>query len=255
MTSATHAASPSPLQSFLREMRVLLGLTAATWVLALLALPLLLLLLVSLPGEALAAATQAPQSPVEPAALARAVAEMEQLDRLRVGLASTLEGRTEEPTMETMKEVCKPVGMRAAAIGRENGWQVRQVATKFRNPDHAPASAQEREVIDLFRRQPAITGLWQPASAEQGAGVNYYRRINVEPSCLACHGTKAGRPAFVKDRYPEDEPSISRWGICGGCMRCSSLKSGQPLTGLPERINHERVMVPGGLQGCRPPGY
>ncbi|MEA5414209.1 Tll0287-like domain-containing protein [Synechococcus sp. BA-132 BA5] len=129
-----------------------------------LALPLLLLHLMALPGPA----------------LAKAVAEREQFDRLRVG-------------------------MRAAAIGRENGWQVRQVATKFRNPDHAPASAQEREVIDLFHRQPEITGLWQPATAEQGAGVNYYGRINVEPSCLACHGTKASRPAFVKDKYPDDK--------------------------------------------------
>lgn len=31
-----------------------------------------------------------------------------------------------------MREVCKPVGMRAMAIGKENGWQVRQVASKFR---------------------------------------------------------------------------------------------------------------------------
>ncbi|MCP9834202.1 DUF3365 domain-containing protein [Cyanobium sp. Aljojuca 7A6] len=143
-------------------------------------------------------------APVEPTTLAKAVVEMEQLDRMRIALASTLEGRSEEPTMDTMKEVCKPVGMKAAAIGEENGWQVRQVAAKFRNPDHAPASAQEREVIDLFHRQPAITGLWQPATAEQGAGVNYYRRINVEPSCLACHGTKASRPAFVKQNYPAD---------------------------------------------------
>ncbi len=207
MTCSTHAGHPRGLRSLLREARTLLGLTASTWLLAVLALPLLLLLLMALPGQALAAASAPPpsQAPVEPAALAKAVSEMEQLDRLRVGLASTLEGRTEEPTMETMKEVCKPVGMRAAAIGRENGWQVRQVATKFRNPDHAPASAQEREVIDLFHRQPEITGLWQPASAEQGAGVNYYRRINVEPSCLACHGTKASRPGFVKDNYPDDK--------------------------------------------------
>ncbi len=41
--------------------------------------------------------------------------------------------------------------------------------------------------------------------AEQGAGLNYYRRINVEPSCLACHGTKASRPAFIKDNYPDDK--------------------------------------------------
>ncbi len=143
-------------------------------------------------------------APVEPAALAKAVVAMEDLDRMRIALASTLEGRSEEPTQQTMKEVCKPVGMKAAAIGEENGWQVRQVAAKFRNPDHAPVGAQEREVIDLFHRQPAITGLWQPATAEQGAGVNYYRRINVEPSCLACHGTKASRPAFVTENYPAD---------------------------------------------------
>lgn len=143
-------------------------------------------------------------APVEPAALAKAVVAMEDLDRMRIALASTLEGSSEEPTQQTMKEVCKPVGMKAAAIGEENGWQVRQVAAKFRNPDHAPVGAQEREVIDLFHRQPAITGLWQPATAEQGAGVNYYRRINVEPSCLACHGTKASRPAFVTENYPAD---------------------------------------------------
>ncbi len=143
-------------------------------------------------------------APVEPAALAKAVVAMEDLDRMRIALASTLEGSSEEPTQQTMKEVCKPVGMKAAAIGEENGWQVRQVAAKFRNPDHAPVGAQDREVIDLFHRQPAITGLWQPATAEQGAGVNYYRRINVEPSCLACHGTKASRPAFVTENYPAD---------------------------------------------------
>lgn len=159
-------------------------------------------LTVARPNTALAAQVS---PPVDPAALSKAVLAMEQLDQMRISLASTLEGRTEEPTIETMKEVCRPVGMRAVAIGKENGWQVRQVASKFRNPDHAPASAQEREVIDLFHRHPEINGLWEPATSEQGAGLNYYRRINVEPSCLACHGTKASRPAFVKDNYPDDK--------------------------------------------------
>ncbi len=145
------------------------------------------------------------RSPVEPAELARAVTEMEQLDRMRVALASSLEGQSDVPTTLTMKEVCKPVGMKAMAIGKENGWQVRQVASKYRNPDHAPSNGQEREVLDLFHRQQAITGLWQPATTEQGTGVNYYRRINVVPSCMACHGTKASRPAFVKENYPSDK--------------------------------------------------
>jgi hypothetical protein len=173
-----------------------------------LALSTLLLMLVgvgmltALPSTALAAEAT---PPVDSAALAKAVVAMEQLDQMRISLASTLEGRTEEPTIETMKEVCKPVGMRAVAIGKENGWQVRQVASKYRNPDHAPANTQERQVIDLFSRHPEINGLWEPAMAEQGAGLNYYRRINVEPSCLACHGTKASRPAFIKANYPDDK--------------------------------------------------
>lgn len=166
----------------------------------LLVIAAVLLLSVS-PPVALAAPLPAPS---DPDSLSRAVAEMEQLDRMRVSLASTLEGRTDEPTMETMKEVCRPVGMRAQAIGRENGWQVRQVATKFRNPDHAPADAQERQVLDLLERHPEINGLWEPSTTSQGAGVNYYRRINVEPSCLACHGTRDSRPAFVKEKYPAD---------------------------------------------------
>ena len=90
------------------------------------------------------------EAPVDPAVLARAVDQMEQLDRMRISLASTLEGSTEEPTMDTMREVCMPVGKRAMAIGQENGWTVRQVASKSRNPDHAPAGAQETEVIDLL---------------------------------------------------------------------------------------------------------
>jgi hypothetical protein len=198
LTCSIHPLSrrPTTWQSLLKEARLLLRLTASTWLVALLALPLLAILLLTLPSPALA---------VEPAALAKAVSEMEQLDRLRISLASSLEGRPEEPTMETMKEVCKPVGMRAAAIGKENGWQVRQVATKFRNPAHAPGNGQETEVIDLFATHPEINGLWEPASSEQSAGVNYYRRIDVQPSCMACHGTKASRPAFVKDNYADDK--------------------------------------------------
>jgi hypothetical protein len=160
------------------------------------------LLLYLHPSAALAASGEAP---VDPAVLAKAVDQMEQLDRMRISLASSLEGSTEEPTMDTMREVCVPVGKRAVAIGQENGWGVRQVASKYRNPDHAPAGPQEAGVIDLFTKHPEITGLWEPATAEQGAGVNYYRRIDVQASCLACHGSKDSRPAFVKDKYPNDK--------------------------------------------------
>jgi hypothetical protein len=184
--------------TFTTSLKRLARLACSTLLLMLVAIGLL----TARPSTALAAEAS---PPVDSAALAKAVVAMEQLDHMRISLASTLEGRTEEPTIETMKEVCKPVGMRAIAIGKENGWQVRQVASKYRNPDHAPANAQESQVIDLFSRHPEINGLWEPAMAEQGGGLNYYRRIDVVPSCMACHGSKQSRPAFVKANYPDDK--------------------------------------------------
>jgi len=44
---------------------------------------------------------------------------IEMFDRMRSGLASTLEERTEEPTMQTMKEVCRPMGMHAIQLRKE----------------------------------------------------------------------------------------------------------------------------------------
>jgi len=170
---------------------------APPWVGSLLAL----LLLALHPSPARAAAGE---SSVDPAVLALAVDQIEQLDRMRISLASSLEGSSEEPTMETMREVCMPVGKRAMSIGAENGWTVRQVASKYRNPDHAPAGPEETQVVDLLASHPEITGLWEPATPVQGAGVNYYRRIDVQASCLACHGSKDSRPAFVTERYPAD---------------------------------------------------
>lgn len=184
--------------TFTRQLQRLAWLTLSFLLLLMLSIGLL----IARPSTALAAAAS---PPVDSAALAKAVVAMEELDQMRISLASTLEGNTEEPTMETMKEVCKPVGLRATAIGKENGWKVRQVATKFRNPNHAPADTQERQVIDLFNNHPEINGLWEPAAAEQSTGLHYYRRINVEPSCMACHGTKTSRPAFVKQNYPDDK--------------------------------------------------
>lgn len=140
----------------------------------------------------------------DPATLAKAVQEIEQLDSLRSGLASTLEGRTEEPTLQTMKEVCKPVGMKAMQLSEENGWQVKQIASKYRNPAHEPDNLQSKIALAQFKQNPELMGFWNRETINDQEGTRYYRRINVEASCLACHGLKNNRPQFVKDNYPQD---------------------------------------------------
>jgi len=144
---------------------------------------------------------KAQTNPVE---LAKAVQEIEALDSLRSGLASTLEGRTEEPTMQTMKEVCKPVGMRAMQLSQENHWQVKQIASKYRNPAHAPDNLRSKIALARFEQNPDLIGFWDRETLDGQDGTRYYRRINVEASCLACHGLQNNRPQFVKDNYPQD---------------------------------------------------
>ena len=148
-------------------------------------------------------ASAAPVIP-HPNELSRAVQEVEALDSMRSGLASSLEGSTEVPTMQTMKEVCRPVGMHAIQLSHENGWQVKQIAKKYRNPDHAPDSLQAQIALAKFEREPELIGFWDREPLDQQTGTHYYRRINVEASCLACHGLKDRRPQFVKDGYPQD---------------------------------------------------
>jgi hypothetical protein len=139
-----------------------------------------------------------------PAQLAKAVQEIENLDAMRSGLASTLKDSPAEPTVETFKEVCKPVGMRAKQLSQENGWQVKQIAKKYRNRAHTPDNLHSVMALAKFENDLELMGFWQPETIDGQKGTRYYRRINVEASCLACHGGKDSRPQFIKDKYPQD---------------------------------------------------
>ena len=154
--------------------------------------------------SALAIATLVwPIAPVQaapnPADFARAVQAIEDLDQMRSELAKTIDP-TADITPQTMQEVCKPVGMKAMQLSQDNGWQVKQVAKKYRNPDHAPQNLQETMAIAKFTQHPELLSY----SQIQADGLHYYRRINVESSCLACHGPKDNRPNFIKAKYLDD---------------------------------------------------
>jgi len=151
----------------------------------------------ALPGPAIAQSL--------PAELGKAVQEIEVLDALRSGLASTLEGSDEMPTGGTFQQVCKPVGMRAVQLSQENGWKVKQISNKYRNPAHAPDNEKSQMALAKFKADPDLAGFWDRETLDGQAGLRYYRRINVEASCLACHGAKDDRPDFVKAKYPEDK--------------------------------------------------
>lgn len=144
------------------------------------------------------------QAETNPAELAKVVQEIENLDAMRSGLASFLKDSSEKPTGETFKKVCKPVGMKAKQLSKENGWQVKQIAKKYRNPAHAPDNFSAQIALAKFEQNRELKGFWQSEILNGEEGIRYYRRINVEASCLACHGGKNSRPEFIKQKYPQD---------------------------------------------------
>ncbi|WJI24057.1 DUF3365 domain-containing protein [Thermosynechococcus sp. QKsg1] len=166
---------------------------------------------------------------VNPDELGKAVTAIEQLDQMRIGLASTLEGSPTEPTLDTFKTVCAPVGKKAKEIAAANGWQLRQVALKYRNPNHAPRTALEVQALNRFDNNRQLQAFWQT----DAAGVHYFRRIDVQASCLACHGAKNRRPAFIQEKYPSDRAYGFRVGDLRGMYAVTIPQIQQALQTSP----------------------
>jgi hypothetical protein len=128
------------------------------------------------------------------------VREIEALNSLRSGLAASFTG---EPDQSTFAKVCKPVGAQAQRLAMENGWKIAQLAEKYRNPENE-LDYEARRVFKMMEDDEGLMGMWIKSEMDGKPGMRYFRRIMVEPACLACHGSKGSRPQFVKDGYPDD---------------------------------------------------
>lgn len=138
--------------------------------------------------------------------------EIESLNAMRSRLAQTID---EDPVDQgTFARVCKPVGQRAQVLSDTTGWTVQQIAETYRNPAHQLDEA-GAAVYPRFADHPDRLRLWTRTTLNGTSGWRYYRRIIVEPSCLACHGAQGDRPAFVKQNYPQDQA----YGFSAGDLR------------------------------------
>ncbi len=139
------------------------------------------------------------QGPGEPA-IGDVVREIEALGAMRSGLAESFTG---EPDRETFARVCMPVGAEAKRLATANGWKIAQLAEKYRSPEHR-LDYEALRVFKMMDDDAGLMGMWIRTEMDGRPGSRYFRRIDVEPACLACHGPKASRPQFVKDGYPDD---------------------------------------------------
>lgn len=123
-------------------------------------------------------------------------------------------------TPAIFKEVCGKVGKRAKEIAKENGFRIRHAAVKNRNPKNA-ATEEELEIIERFAED---TSLKESTGSAVIEGREHYRHtapIYVEKACLACHGDKDKRPAFIKEKYPNDRAYGFKEGDLRGIISVS----------------------------------
>ena len=126
------------------------------------------------------------------------------LNKMREGLAATLDGRKEPITEETFKQVCMPVGKALKEWATKAGYEASQVALKSRNPSNALTVADE-PVFAKFAADPKRQRLEQVVESGGRSGVQLYARIPVVAACLHCHGGEAARPEFIKEKYRADK--------------------------------------------------
>lgn len=143
-----------------------------------------------------------PSSSTPPDSVQRAVeSSIHDLNTMRESLAMSMDADSVD--QDTFAEVCKPVGKQAQTLAQSHDWVVQQLARKYRNPDHR-LDAEADSIYGQFVHDPEQTEAWLRTVRDDTPGWRYFRRINVESSCLACHGPKDERPDFVKEKYPDD---------------------------------------------------
>lgn len=143
-----------------------------------------------------------------------AAANAEEIISMRSDLAREFVRPGAEVTEETFKKVCGAVGKKVKEIEKAEGVVIRHAAVKFRNPANAATPA-EAALIGRFEKDAALKALDDDDTVDGKKYFRVTRPIRVESACLACHGEKDSRPAFIKDKYPED----SAYGFRRGDLR------------------------------------
>ena len=104
-------------------------------------------------------------------------------------------------------EVCQIKAPELASEYSVNGWSVRRVTDRFRNPANA-ADSKERLILAQFAAPDAPAFIEQWDSSGHVATYRFYQPIRTTQLCLNCHGTKEQLAEGVIDKvrliYPDD---------------------------------------------------
>jgi len=174
-------------------------------------------------AAALGALAAGPAPP--PAELAKA---RETAKQVMAGTRALLEAELKDKGPAGALGACSRVALDMARAHEKDGWRVRRVSERFRNPADAPDGWERRQLARFaaaHRRAPlaAEAEAWEVVR-ERGRRVLRYAKPIVLPGepCLSCHGDPARFEAALRDSlarlYPRDRATGYRAGDLRGAM-------------------------------------
>jgi len=128
-------------------------------------------------------------------------------------LARTPATITEEAFIRTYGKVYG----RIKGVEKKEGYIITFSAIKARNPQNA-ATPFEARLISSFKSDRAFKKFWTVTMVQGRSYSRLIRPVFAKKTCLACHGAREKRPAFITRRYPNDKSFAFKEGEIMGLI-------------------------------------
>ncbi len=120
---------------------------------------------------------------------------------------------TEKAFIETYGKVYG----RIQGLEQKKGYIITFSAIKYRNPQNA-ATPFEARLISRFKYDRAFKKFWTVTMVQGRSYSRLIKPLFAKKTCLACHGVREGRPAFIAKRYPNDKSFAFKEGEIMGLI-------------------------------------
>jgi len=123
---------------------------------------------------------------------------------------------------------------RIALLAAEDaGFRVRQVSSRYRNPQNAPDDF-ERQALATLQQQAGDGEFYAVADFEGARVLRYLKPFFADESCLECHGQPSEAPPFIQQLYPPERDQAYNYHL-GEIIGAASVVV--PMAHLEARIH------------------
>lgn len=97
------------------------------------------------------------------------------------------------------------------------GYQLRQISSKYRNPDNKPDKFEEKALAE-FEKDKNLSEYKGVDKINGQKVLRYLTPLYIEEACLKCHSAKETIPEFIQEDYPEDKATDYTFGDLRGAI-------------------------------------